>query len=397
MDFAMLPPEINSARMYAGPGPGSLLAAATSWQGLAAELYSAANAYHSTVAGLASGPWLGPSSASMAAAAATNVAWLTATAAHAEQAAAQAEAAATAFETAFAMTVPPPLIAANRSLLALLMATNILGQNTPAIMATEAHYMQMWAEDVAAMYGYASASATATTMTPFTPPTSTTNPSGLTGQAAAATQAAGTSAGSTQTTLSQLTSAVPAALQQLASPAASTSSISDQLSSASSALSLLQTLEGPLQILAVGGGDVLIPPAASLGFTSGVLVDAAAPSGLASAVASATTPAAAALVGETAPLGLVGISNGAVTASWGNAASIGTLSVPQFWASAITPAASSLPGAGIGGAPASEAAGPGSVLGGLPRTAATGRAKRGIISGDGIHPFKVIPLRGYTG
>jgi len=35
------------------------------------------------------------------------------------------------------------------------IATNILGQNTPAIAATEAQYMEMWAQDAAAMYGYA--------------------------------------------------------------------------------------------------------------------------------------------------------------------------------------------------------------------------------------------------
>ena len=40
MDFAMLPPEVNSGRMYAGPGSGPMLAAATAWDGLAAELQS---------------------------------------------------------------------------------------------------------------------------------------------------------------------------------------------------------------------------------------------------------------------------------------------------------------------------------------------------------------------
>ena len=43
MDFGALPPEINSARMYAGPGSESMLAAATAWNGLAAELHSAAS------------------------------------------------------------------------------------------------------------------------------------------------------------------------------------------------------------------------------------------------------------------------------------------------------------------------------------------------------------------
>jgi PPE-repeat protein len=153
MDFGALSPEINSARMYAGPGPGSMLAAATAWKGLAAELHSTASSYGSAISELTSGPWSGPSSTAMAAAAAPYVAWMSATAGQAELAATQAQAAAGAYETAFAMTVPPPVIAANRTQLASLTATNLLGQNTPAIAATETQYGEMWAQDAAAMYG----------------------------------------------------------------------------------------------------------------------------------------------------------------------------------------------------------------------------------------------------
>ena len=77
MDFAVLPPEINSERMYSGPGSGPMLAAATAWDGLADELHSAAAAYKAEIAGLTDGPWLGPASAAMAAAAATHTEWLT--------------------------------------------------------------------------------------------------------------------------------------------------------------------------------------------------------------------------------------------------------------------------------------------------------------------------------
>ncbi|WP_040624594.1 PPE domain-containing protein, partial [Mycobacterium parascrofulaceum] len=70
MDFAALPPEINSARIYAGAGPGSLLAAAAAWEGLAEQLYSESASYSSVVSGLTSGPWLGPASTSMTAASA---------------------------------------------------------------------------------------------------------------------------------------------------------------------------------------------------------------------------------------------------------------------------------------------------------------------------------------
>src|ERR1700741_3186250 len=97
-------------------------------------------------------------------------------AAQAEQTATQARAAVAAYETAFAATVPPPIIAANRALLMALIATNFLGQNPPAIAPTETHYAEMWAQDAAAMFGYAGSSASASQVTPFTGPPQTTNP-----------------------------------------------------------------------------------------------------------------------------------------------------------------------------------------------------------------------------
>src|SRR5262245_52229818 len=107
---------------------------------LPAELHSTAASYGSVISGLPGGSWQGASSVSMAAAAAPYMAWMSATAAQVEQVANQARAAASAHAAAFAMTVPPPVIAANRSQLMTLVATNFLGVNTPAIMATEAHY-----------------------------------------------------------------------------------------------------------------------------------------------------------------------------------------------------------------------------------------------------------------
>ncbi|MFZ1164966.1 PPE family protein [Mycobacterium sp.] len=190
MDFSVLPPEINSARMYSGPGSGPLMAAATAWDELATELGSTADSYSSVISGLTGAEWLGPSSASMAAAAAPYATWMSTTAAQAEQAAAQAMAAASAYEAAFAMTVPPPVIAANRSLTMMLIATNILGQNTAAIAANEAQYAEMWAQDSAAMQGYAADSEASTTLRPFTAPPQTTNPAGLAGQAGTVAQAA---------------------------------------------------------------------------------------------------------------------------------------------------------------------------------------------------------------
>jgi PPE-repeat protein len=194
-DFGALPPEINSGRMYAGPGSESMMVAATAWDELAAELGTAASSYNSVITELTSSPWVGPSATAMMSAVVPYVSWLSTAAAQAEESASQARAAAGAFEAAFAMTVPPPVIVANRVLLATLVATNFFGQNTPAIMATEAQYMEMWAQDAAAMYGYAASSATASVLTPYQSPPNTSTPDPVANQAAAVTQAAATPAG----------------------------------------------------------------------------------------------------------------------------------------------------------------------------------------------------------
>ena len=173
LDFSWLPPEINSSRIYAGAGAGPLFSAGAAWDGLAADLAASAASFDSVITGLASASWSGPASLAMAAAAAPYVAWLTAAAGQAEVAANQARAAATAFETALSATVHPAAVTANRTSLMALVATNVLGQNTPAIFENEFHYMEMWAQDVAAMLGYhTGATSVAATLTPFdVPPT----------------------------------------------------------------------------------------------------------------------------------------------------------------------------------------------------------------------------------
>jgi PPE-repeat protein len=195
LDFGLLPPEVNSGRMYSGPGPGPLLAAAEAWDSLASDLGFASTGYGSTLSELTSSSWTGPTSSAMTAAVTPYVDWLSTTAAQAEETANQARAAVAAYEAAFAMTVPPPAIAANRATLMALIATNFLGQNTPAIMATEALYVEMWAQDAAAMYSYAAASAAAAQVTPFVAPAQTANPDGVNNQADALAKAAAAPAG----------------------------------------------------------------------------------------------------------------------------------------------------------------------------------------------------------
>ncbi|OBF89502.1 hypothetical protein A5791_17025 [Mycobacterium sp. 852002-51163_SCH5372311] len=343
LDFAMLPPEVNSARMYTGPGSAPMLAAASAWKGLAAELRSTALVYDSVLTGLTSEGWHGPASASMTAAATPYVTWMGTTALQAEQTGAQAEAAAGAFEAAFAATVPPPEIAANRAQLAALVATNILGQNTAAIAATEAQYAEMWAQDAAAMYGYAASSAMASQVSPFAQPQQTTNPSGLTAQSAALAQAAATPAGTQQSTLSQVISTVPGTLQGMASPLSSatpTTGSGDLLgmllggSSGNTALDNFWTAWGPNAniwntIFSSGfymPGNWMGTAADFMGLAGG---QAAQEAGQAAGAAAAG--AEGALGGAAGPLGNLGAVGGAVSADLGRASLVGPLSVPPSW------------------------------------------------------------------
>ncbi|UMB71236.1 PPE family protein, SVP subgroup [Mycobacterium paraterrae] len=209
MDFVSCPPEINSARMYTGAGSEPLLAAARAWGALADELHSAADSYQAVTTELTTGSWLGAASASMSAASSSYAAWLRVTAARAEHSCLQAKSAAAAYQTALSATVPPPMVAANRSELLTLVATNLLGENSQAIAATEAEYAEMWAQDLEAMYGYAASSASSTVLPPFDPPPQTTNPTGLVEQAAG--ELSGAVEGTAQQAFSAASSALPSA------------------------------------------------------------------------------------------------------------------------------------------------------------------------------------------
>ena len=202
----VFPPEVNSALMYSGAGSGPLMAAAAAWNELAADLESTASSYQSVIAQLTGGPWLGPSSARMASAAVPFIAWLQGSSIQAALTSGQASLAAAAYESAFAATVPPSVIAANRALLAALVATNFLGQNTPAIAATEALYMEMWFQDGLTMDTYAVTSQQAAAL-PHQTPAPTTSDGGASADAAAASQSTANSAGSLGTDLEALLNA----------------------------------------------------------------------------------------------------------------------------------------------------------------------------------------------
>jgi PPE-repeat protein len=376
MDFGALPPEINSARMYAGAGAGPMMAAASAWNSLGSELSTAAASYESVISTLTGAEWLGPSSVSMAAAAQPYVAWLNTTSGFLQQAASQAIGSAAAYETAFAMTVPPPAVAANRAQLAALVATNFLGINTPAIMATEAHYMEMWAQDAVAMYSYAASSSVLAQLSPLTPPAPNTTPGAVGAQVAAASGAA---ANSTQAAgLNGLVSNLGTSVGQLASPLSAAPASSGFLDSLNNLIGTPFISNGVNGAVNTTAWFVMntIPTAVALSHTLGAAPAAAA--GLASAD-TAVGGLGTVLAGSAAPAGAAGFGGAPVLAGLGQASSVGGLSVPAAWSAATPAGTGSATLAGTGWTAAAEGeAGVTALPAGMPSVASAGRGGLGF-------------------
>jgi PPE-repeat protein len=327
----------------------------------------------------------------MAASAQTYVTWLTTTSAQLQEAAAAATSSAAAYEAAYSATIPPAVVAANRAQLAVLVATNILGQNTPAIAANEALYGEFWAQDAAAMYGYAAAaSAASSALTPLTDPTENTNPAGQGQQATAVGQAVGSNG-----TSSTLNNALGGA-QNAASSAANPAAVAAQ--------------DTPTSILSAINGLFGVPIVGNTIYNVGVTL------AWNTAMMTATLPLLAHFmagsafgfsIGDTAPLGAglgfgttlagatgsVGGIGGATLAGMGEASTVGGLSVPAGW-SAATPATvtdATLAGSGWT-SPVEEGAGMGGAPGIMPGMASAGGKGGYGMAGPryGVKP-KVMP------
>ncbi len=335
IDFGATPPEVTSAMMYTGPGSSTMMASASAWSAVAAELASTAQGYDKVVTQLASEEWLGLSSASMAAAVQPYVAWMTSTGAQAEQTATQIQSAAAAFEAAFAGVVPPPLIAANRAELTQALQTNIFGLNNGVIAQLEAQYGEMWAQNSATMYNYAASSATASQVTPFTTAPTVANP------AAASLQSTATASSLPPSIQSVLTS-ITTRLQSLSNPFVGQganlntalqeiwflftgqtvlpTNLGTLINGYSPWASFFYNTEG-LPYFSVGMGNMGVQIAKSSGWLGGAAPAAAA------AAPKISMPSLGAGVGGV---------GGQVAAGLGNGAHIGHLAVPSSWPGATT-------------------------------------------------------------
>lgn len=311
LDFSWLPPEINSALIFGGAGSGSLLVAAQAWDALAQDLQASAASFGSVLTQLATGAWSGPAAEAMGAAAAPYVSWLNAAAEQAGVAASQAVASATAFETAQSATVHPAAVTANRVTLASLISTNFLGQNAPAIGATEFAYMEMWAQDVAAMVGYHTGATSAlSSLGSFgIPPVNLSGLGNLVSSAASQVSSAVSSAGSSLSAgVSSLASGVPSLMSTVESlPLQDVSSLMYPLSMAMYPMSMMM---GFMRMGGMGGMG-------GMAGAAGAGLPAAAPK-----FVGATAPAAHALGGG----GL-----GSMSAGLGKSRLVGAVSVPPTW------------------------------------------------------------------
>jgi PPE-repeat protein len=223
----------------------------------------------------------------------------------------------------------------------------------------------MWAQDAAAMYGYAGASAAATQLRVFAAPPQTTSSTGL---------------------AAQLVSTLPSALQSLSSPLASGSAA--DTTGLSGLLNLFSGSDTALgQFLNANVWNTLFSSgfympsntiAPFLGLAGGA--DAAG-----EAAAGATEQAAGSVLGDAvaAPVGDIGA--GTVSAALAQAPRLGPLSVPPSWTAPSVLAGSVVPAAGgtpmVAPPPAVAAGMPGG-----PPGSATGRGYGRAVPQYGVRP-----------
>ena len=163
------PPEVHSALLSSGPGPGGLLAAGRVMEFVECRLcLGHGRELSAIVAAVQAGAWEGPSAEQYVAAHVPYLAWLMQASANSASVAAQHETAATAYTAALAAMPTLPELAANHAIHGVLVATNFFGINTIPIALNEADYARMWTQAATTMTTYQAVSTTAVASAPQT-------------------------------------------------------------------------------------------------------------------------------------------------------------------------------------------------------------------------------------
>lgn len=139
MHFEAYPPEVNSANIYAGPGPDSMLAAARAWRSLDVEMTAVQRSFNRTLLSLMDA-WAGPVVMQLMEAAKPFVRWLTDLCVQLSEVERQIHEIVRAYEWAHHDMVPLAQIYNNRAERQILIDNNALGQFTAQIADLDQEY-----------------------------------------------------------------------------------------------------------------------------------------------------------------------------------------------------------------------------------------------------------------